>query len=113
MPLYDWKCPEGHTTEAIRRSDCVGIACPRCDLTASRQFASRVAIVGPTTDTRNMFRRYQEASAEIGHTADTLAAATGRDVEMPNLWQEAKQRAAAMTAAGENPYTAQSGALSQ
>jgi hypothetical protein len=106
MPLYEFKCSAGHVTEHLVPSDVTDRPCSvtPCDDWSSRQFSSRFGIVGPTTDTRGMFRRYQEATAEIGHAADKMAASTGRDIEMPNLWTGAKQRAEAMTAAGENPY---------
>lgn len=90
MALFDFRCPEGHTTEAIRPSDVRWIACPSCDLTADRQFSSSVAIVGPTTDMRGMFRRYQEASSEMG------GAPSG-------AWNAAKAQANAMSMAGEAP----------
>ena len=90
MPLYDFRCSESHTTEAIRPSEVRRIACPLCDLVADRQFSSRVGIVGPTTDMRGMFRRYQEASAEMGGPPS-------------QTWSAAKAQANAMTAAGEAP----------
>lgn len=91
MPLYDWRCDDGHTAEAIRSSSQREMACTSCSATAYRQVTNRVAIVGPTTDMRGMFRRYTEASQEIG------AAATSA------LWPVAKSQALAMTAAGEAP----------
>ncbi len=95
MPLYDFACMHKHTTEALRGSGVYAIPCGTCGRQAERQFSSRVAIVGPTTDTRNMFRRFQEASAELDHSAaPTLG-----------LWHQSKARAVAMTAAGENPLS--------
>lgn len=91
MPLYDFLCPERHVTEAIRPPDAREVACSCCDLTATRQFSSRVAIVGPTTDMRGMFRRYQEAASELPPSTTSA------------LWGTAKSRARAMTVAGEAP----------
>jgi putative FmdB family regulatory protein len=45
MPLYDYRCPNGHTTEQIRKSDVTEIACPLCQATAERQL-SRPGAVG-------------------------------------------------------------------
>lgn len=105
MPLFDFRCSNGHVSEAIRPSEVVGIACPRCARMARRNGVNRgIGVVGPTTDTRGMFRRFTEASAEIDHAASSIEANTGQPVRTPNLWKAAQQRAAAMSAAGENPY---------
>jgi hypothetical protein len=105
VPLYDYgPCSNGHTTEALRRSEVVGIACPVCARMARRTGVNHgIGIVGPTTDTRGMFRRFTEASAEIDHTATRYERDRGVPAPLPNLWQAAKQQAAARVAAGEAP----------
>ncbi len=63
-----------------------------CGLVAIREAANRVAITEPSADTRGMFRRFTEASHELAHTTGS---------ESSNDWQRAKQRAQAITSAGE------------
>lgn len=95
MPLFDYRCEIGHTSELIRPGSVYRVPCDACGGPADRIISGHVAIVGPTTDTRGMYRRFTEASAELNHAgADTVA---------PSLWGAAKQQAAAMVQAGEAP----------
>ncbi len=102
MALFDFKCPEGHVAERFVRGDVREAMCLRCDLTSTRQI-SAPTVVGPTTNIRGMFRRYQEASADIAHETERYEASTGRTAPPLNAWSQAKSLAAAMTAAGEAP----------
>lgn len=77
------------------------IECPGCAQPVRRTAANRIDVVGPTTDTRGLFRRFRESTAEIDHTFAKAEADLERPIQAPSLWQEAKRRAAAMTAAGE------------
>lgn len=104
MPLYEYACASAHVTEAIRPAECRAIFCPRCGGPADRAPAHRVAITRPEVDTRGMFRRYQEATAEMDHAASSIEQQTGQTVETPRLWSTAKAIASAMNAAGENPF---------
>lgn len=36
MPLYDFRCKQGHVTEVGRGVDCQEILCPACGATAKR-----------------------------------------------------------------------------
>lgn len=103
MPLYDFACMHKHTTEALRGSEVYQISCSTCGRKATRQFSSRVAIIGPTTDTRGMFRRYQEASAELDHSATKYESLNDATAPSLGLWQQSREQAKAMTAAGESP----------
>lgn len=103
MPLYDYRDGLGHVTEAIRPSDVHEIPCPRCGEPAERIAANRVAMGFPTVDSRGMFRRFTEASAEMEHAASSYEQRTGQAAPDDGLWQAAKQRAAAIERAGENP----------
>jgi len=103
MPLYDYRCTRGHTVERFQPSTVYALACSVCGNPADRAPAHRVAIVGPTTDTRGMFRRFQEASADMDHAASRIEANTGQPVATPDWWSAAKQRAAAIERAGESP----------
>ena len=104
MPLYDYACGNcGNITEMIQPMDRDLIVCPVCVSPARRIAANRVAITAPETDTRGMFRRYREASAEIDHAATRIEQSTGQPVQTPNYWLAAKQRVQGMKAAGEAP----------
>ncbi len=102
MPLFDFECSCGIAQEAIRPSGTESVDCP-CGRPARRVIARRFGIVGPTTDLRGMFRRFQESTAEIDHTYSKAEANLERPLEAPKLWAASKQRADAMTAAGEAP----------
>ena len=90
MPLYDFRCEQGHVTEAIRPVLTTYNQCPECGMCAERIYSNPATFTYPEADTRGMFRRFQEASAE-------------RPEGGPNLWGAAKQRAAAIERAGETP----------
>lgn len=104
MPLYDWRCRDcDHVTESlgqpwddIRRCQCGGVA--------ERQFPNRPPMtVAPYVDTRNWYRRYTEASAEIDHAVTRHERDTGQPAPDLGLWNAARQTANAMVAAGEAP----------
>jgi hypothetical protein len=103
MPLYDFRDGLGHTTEAIRSSGVYEILCDQCGATATRVAANRVSFKAPDIDSRGMFRRFTEATAEIDHAASKVEADTGQPVQTPNLWGAARQRAAAIERVGESP----------
>ncbi len=104
MALYTFVCKLGHTAELLRPMATSVVACSVCGNPAPRRSANRVAVVAPSVDTRGMFSRFVEASAEYDHAAARIEQQTGESLETPNLWKAAKQQAAAMSAAGENPY---------
>jgi hypothetical protein len=104
VPLFDFHCAAGHTTEAIRPAEVGGIACPVCARMARRTGVNvGIGIVGPTTDTRGMYRRFQESTQEIDHAATRYERDHGQRAALPNLWGIAKTEAAARAAAGEAP----------
>jgi hypothetical protein len=103
MPLYDVQCQGGHRTEVLSSAEATAWGCPRCQQPAKRVYGYRVAIGQPVTDTRGLFRRFSEASQEMGYAAERVEQSTGQSVPGPNLWQQAKTRAQQMTAAGEAP----------
>lgn len=103
MPIYAYPCAAcGLTTEAVRPLSCVEIACA-CGAVVRRSAANRVAVAAPAADTRGMFRRFTEATAEIGHAAERQEQTTGQPAPVPDFWGQAQRRAAAMVAAGEAP----------
>lgn len=94
MPLYQYVCPSGHTAERIRgfserRTPCA------CGQMSVRAEVNRFAIVGsePYKETRADVRGFQEASMEVDYHY-TKAEDKGMPVKRPNLWKEAKKRAA-------------------
>jgi len=92
MPLYQYVCPSGHTTERIRGLEESTAPC-LCGLTASRAEVNLFAVVGaePVKETRSDVRSFQEASAEVDYHY-TKAENKGMPVKRPNLWEKAKQR---------------------
>lgn len=96
MPLYEYRCSDGHIHEALRSMDVSETPCA-CGRVALRVGANRVAITGPAEDSRGMYRRFSEASQELAYAAEKQG--------LPNVtthaWDAAKQRSRAMIAAGE------------
>ena len=94
MPLYDYRCSQGHVSESLQAMGVESICCA-CGLPAERQGAYRVAVVSPYVDSRGMYRRYVDATSEMAHTAEK----TG--TPMPSPYAAAKERVRAMVASGE------------
>ncbi len=98
MPIYDFQCSSGHTSERLARMETTHLFC-KCGRLAERSPVNRVAqrtggvLEMDSITTRQKFRLFQEASQE-------LAATTTNDI---NLWAPAKARAEALVAAGEAP----------
>lgn len=84
MPLYSYRCPEGHETEMVRPMGTETATCP-CGKTAKRGHVHRVIAIGAEADIRGMYRRFTEATAEGAS---------------PN-YNMAKAKAAAIAARGE------------
>ena len=103
MPLYDYRCPRGHVTEAIQKMDRFLIACSVCSSPAHRVAANRVAVTLPEIDMRGKFRRYEEAVHEADHSAQKVAASTGQAPLPPPYWRMAKEISDTMIARGESP----------
>lgn len=101
MPLYDYTCPDGHTHEFVRPLGTEAVACATCRQEATRSRVHRIDVVGPTVDTRGMYRRFTEATSEMDHAATRVEQTTGRAVASPPLWQVAKSRAKEMQRRGE------------
>ncbi len=97
MPLYDFVCKDGHITESLRRKDCQVIRCGTCSLQAKRRSVYRNRQIGKAAVPKNEqnFRKeiglMQEATAEIEHTRSEAEKRTGRKVEGPKLWKQAKE----------------------
>ena len=103
MPIYVFVCSRGHRTEVLRP---MGYAEHRCDcgrLAVKRP--ARFAQLNPETGAmlRNKYSLFAEASQEIDHAYVKHENDTGKPIEAPMLWLEAKERALAQIAAGEAP----------
>ncbi len=96
MPLYVFECPEHGRDERLVKAGTARASCPACTRLMPRVYGYALAITHPEVDTRGMFRRYQEASADLA----------AKGAEPAARWPEVRRRAQAMTAAGENPYLA-------
>ncbi len=93
MPLFDFRCDLGHIHEAIRSTGATVNCCPTCGQDAQRIYSRPAALTHREPDTRGMFRRFSEASAELDH----------HGVDTSGAWKQAKRTADAMIRAGENP----------
>ena len=67
MPLYIYRCPQGHSTEALRGVSVAVIACD-CGKVSQRQSVYATAIGGrqrpPVAERRVSLREYREASEQ-------------------------------------------------
>lgn len=93
MPLYVFECHEHGRVERLCPVGQAESVCAHCALLMPKVYGYSVAITQPEPDTRGIFRRYQEASAELDH----------RGVDTSGAWKQAKRTAGAMIAAGESP----------
>ncbi len=94
MPLYVFECSEHGRVERLCPAGQAKAVCAHCALLMPRVYGYSVAITQPEPDTRGMFRRFTEASAELDH----------KGVDGSSLWKQAQRTAGAMIAAGENPH---------
>ncbi len=105
MPLYQFTCPVGHTTEKRVTSYSVEVIPCACGEAASRASVNRINFggyastkLGEAID-HNDYRRFTEASAEVDYVA-TKYESEGAKVVMPSPIQEAKKLAPKLQAAG-------------
>lgn len=94
MPLYIFECPEHGRDERLCKVGTIKSSCKHCTYLMPRVYQYAVALGHAEPDTRGMFRRFQEASADLD----------AKGVNTPGLWDATKRRAQAMAAAGESPY---------
>ena len=72
MPIYRYRCPQGHESERLRPFDVSETSCP-CGQTAERQAVYRMSMIGNTEiprDERNYrqsFSEYQDALHDVVH----------------------------------------------
>ncbi len=118
MPVYDFSCEAGHTTESRQGRDTDVIPCPTCGLPAKREsvyqdqsiFGETVAKSHRRADVPLGERRYgnkvalfQEASQEIDYAATKVERETGQSVKTPNYYKQGVKRAKRIKAGLEAP----------
>jgi putative FmdB family regulatory protein len=68
MPIYDFRCADGHVTERVRTIDTAAIACPECGENAERLVGAPSMIVGPTLHTElQRPQKYRDAHERAEH----------------------------------------------
>ena len=98
MPLYQYVCPSGHTTERIRGLEESTAPC-LCGQEARRSEVNHFAISTPEPykEERGGVRDFVEASQEVDYHY-TKAENNGVPVKRPNLYQRGLSRAKKMGA---------------
>ncbi len=105
MPLYQFTCPVGHTTEKRVTSYEVEVISCACGEAASRGTVNRINFGGYASTKlteaidHNDYRRFVEASSEVDYIA-TRYESEGATVVMPSPIQEAKKLAPKLLEAG-------------
>jgi hypothetical protein len=98
LPLYEFRCQEGHTTEARASRETTSIFCA-CGAPAARQSVYRVGVSGfartplPERHYGKQFKAFQEASGELEYQASRQTNLDGSERPTPPLWQTAKVEA--------------------
>ena len=120
-PIYDFCCPEGHTTEQRAGIEIDKIPCPTCGLPAKREAVYRdQCIFGETVakhqrraeiprDERRYgkeFGLFQEAAHEINYVAHKMEESTGQPVKLPNYFKRGLRKAKRIKAGRESPLEA-------
>lgn len=106
MPLYQYRCSQGHEEELIRQMGVDTVPCP-CGLSSKRRTVNQVAHIGRAAvpqDQRNYrqsFSEYREAVAEVsdGYSRINNDRAPNEKVLEPNLFEFAKSKAQSQGAA--------------
>ena len=117
MPLYDYRCENGHVTERKADYALEYIDCPECDAAAGRvatyqnqyirgetvaKGSSRATREGNIKDKHGRTRVsvFQEASAEIDYAHTKAENEAGRELPSPKLYKKAMRRASQLKKAG-------------
>lgn len=86
MPLYEYRCEDGHVTELVRPVSATSQRCP-CGRTAQRRSVYRLAVVQPEVTFNG--RDFIEASAAIEDQRSRLEQQEGVPVNSPDFYREA------------------------
>lgn len=120
MPLFDYTCSSGHTTELLRPRSEYDAVCPACGQTAARKQVNLVSMqIGGTADWSSLvhdngqlrapvnerripLRQWDEATSELAYAHHQAEQSVGRTLPEPPLFEIAKARADALMKAGVN-----------
>ncbi len=100
MPLYDYRCPNGHRVELIRPIGVNTVQCS-CGVDAERRTVNRVAHIGRAVvphaqrNYRQSFSEYREAVDEVADSYRRVndERAPHEGVTAPNYYELAKTKA--------------------
>ncbi len=133
MPLYDYRCQNGHLFEELRPMEIETMPCRACSLPANRVPFNRIRIVKldvfeydgrdikaamqvtngrlelDSIQTRQKFRDYMDASQESNYLYEQAEKDLGTPIQSPDVWAAAKEGAKQIISAGEAPLPAHSG----
>lgn len=117
MPIYDYTCTSGHTSESRQGYNIAKIPCPLCGETAYREsiyvpFIITETGVGaraqvPYDEKRYNISLFQEACAEREYAHKKAEGVMQRELEPENLWARAKRKADAIRAGKAPPLKPQ------
>ena len=103
MPLYVYRCPNGHESEVLERqfqpSGSASIECVQCPEPSRMMRAefNHVATVGiartPLGQREVKIGAFQEASAELEHQHSRQTNVDGSPTPTPSLWKAARAKA--------------------
>ena len=99
MPIYTYKCSEGHEADQVQHRDIVVVPCA-CGLAARRQSVYRLAITGLAETPRDersyrqSYGEYQDALNDVAYHWNN-AKASGDPVREPDYYAAARAQAIA------------------
>ena len=91
MPLYDFRCPEGHVTESRQGREVELISCP-CGQPASRVSVYHFGIGGQPPP-RYRVSEFQEAAQEANYYHGRMEESKGEPIPRIDVVNAAKQKA--------------------
>ncbi len=102
MPLYRYRCDQGHEAELLRPRDVAVVSCP-CGAQADRLAVNRVAHIGRATvprderSYRQSYAEYHDAVQDVAYKYDRLndSRAPAEKVREPDYYELAKAQAVA------------------
>ncbi len=106
MPLYDFLCNDGHTTEGIRGVAVTWIVCPTCGLPAERQISKPVIRtdsvdayydhgLGERIESRSQRQRLMKASGLVEKGTTEMSGAKGTVYSHPGRATESVPKSGA------------------
>lgn len=118
MPLYDYCCSNGHSTELLRTPAVATVECPACSCPATRASVHRFAqhmgagrdwspqirdngrLRTPVAERAVSLRQFREASEQLAYEHERTEESAQQQLPIAPLWQRARRRARRLAAAG-------------